>query len=137
MMTTPTDPTTVQPQAKWMTILGWILTVLPSLMLLMGGAMNLTRNPMAVDGLKQHGYPESSLIPLGIAVVVSTLLYLIPQTCVLGAILLTGYLGGAVATHVRAGEPFLMAIIFGVVIWLALVFRDRRVRSLIPLRQSA
>jgi hypothetical protein len=64
------------------------------------------------------------------------ILYAIPQTAVLGAILLTGYLGGAVSTHVRAGEPFFFPVIVGVLVWLGLVLRDPRLRSLAPLRRA-
>jgi hypothetical protein len=63
-------------------------------------------------------------------------LYAIPRTSVLGAILLTGYLGGATSTHVRAGEPFYLAVGTGIVVWLGLYLRDERLRALIPLRSS-
>jgi hypothetical protein len=79
------------------------------------------------------------ILPLGIVLMVCTVLYLVPATAVLGAILLTGYLGGAVATHVRAGHsPFevLFPVIFGALLWVGLVLRDRRLRSLVPWRSS-
>ena len=66
--------------------------------------------------------------------VVCAVIYAIPQTSILGAILLTGYLGGAVSTHVRAGEPFFLALIVGVLVWLGLYLRDERLRALVPLR---
>jgi hypothetical protein len=118
--------------------IGWIITVLPALLLLMGGVMNVLKVEEAVKGATDYGYPEPALVPLGIVVIISVVLYLIPQTAVLGAILLTGYLGGAVATHVRAGDPMFQMIfpaIFGAILWFALWLRDRRVRSLVPLRQ--
>ena len=71
---------------------------------------------------------------IGITELVCTILYVIPQTAVLGAILLTGYLGGAVVTHVRMGEPFILPALFGVVLWLGLYLRDPRLRVLIPFR---
>ena len=74
------------------------------------------------------------LVPLGVVVLVSVALYLFPRTAVLGAILLTGWLGGAVNTHVRAGEPWFMAAIVGALVWLALYLRDPRLRALVPLR---
>jgi hypothetical protein len=77
------------------------------------------------------------IVPLGITLTIASLLYLCPRTAVLGAILLTGYLGGAVATHVRAGHgafEVLFPVVFGVLVWLGLYFRDRRIRSLVPLR---
>jgi hypothetical protein len=94
-----------------------------------------------VDGTLALGYPENVILPLGIILLISTLLYLIPQTSVLGAILITGYLGGAVATHVRIGNPLLTHTLFpvylGVLIWLGLYLRDVRLRALVPLRRSA
>ena len=77
---------------------------------------------------------ESVILPIGIVLLVCTVLNVIPRTCVLGAILLTGYLGGATATHVRVGEPFFFPILFGVLIWAGLFLRDDRLRALIPLR---
>ena len=73
---------------------------------------------------------------LGILEVACTVIYLIPRTAVLGAILLTGYLGGATATHVRIGEPWFMPVLLGVVVWLGIYLRDPRLRALIPLRRS-
>jgi hypothetical protein len=72
--------------------------------------------------------------PLGILELTCTVLYLIPQTAVLGAILLTGYLGGAIATHVRLGEGIIMHVVIGIVFWLGIYLRDSRLRALIPLR---
>ena len=83
------------------------------------------------------GYPESVIIGFGIVLLVSTILYLIPQTSILGAILVTGYLGGAVATHVRMQEGWfsiLFPVIFGVLLWCGLWLRDERLQKLIPLR---
>ena len=74
-------------------------------------------------------------VAIGIAELVSTLLYAIPRTSVLGAILLTGYMGGAIATHVRIGEPFVVQAGIGVLVWLGLFLRDARIRELIPLRR--
>lgn len=91
-----------------------------------------------VEATVRLGYPESVIVPLGFVLLVCTVLYLIPLTSVLGAILLTGYLGGAVATHVRAGEglfSLVFPIIFGVLIWLGLYLRDDRLRALVPLRR--
>jgi hypothetical protein len=90
-----------------------------------------------VKATVELGYPENTILPIGVVLVICTFLYLIPKTSVLGAILLTGYLGGAVATHVRMGEgpfPITFPIIFGVLLWGGLYLRDLRIRSLIPLR---
>lgn len=85
------------------------------------------------------GYPEQVILPLGVVLCVCTVLYLVPQTAVLGAILLTGYLGGAVATHVRH-EDGLFAVffpaIFGALLWGGLVLRDPRLAALVPWRSS-
>jgi len=135
IMTTETQIAPARPSTpKAMFWTGWVLTILLVLLFLMGSVIALTKNPQAVEGFKKYGYPEKSLVVLGIVELVCALLYVLPMTSMLGAILLTGYLGGAVATHVRAGEPFFFPILFGIVVWLGLYFRDARVRSLIPLR---
>ena len=104
----------VSKAARWT---GYVLSTLPVLMLFMGSFMALSQNPQAVEGTQQMGYPAWEVVPIGLANLVCTILYIIPQTSVLGAILLTGYLGGAVATHVRVEEPqFAIAIVFGVLI---------------------
>jgi hypothetical protein len=129
------DPQTV-PLSKGRLWAGRILGGLPALFMLMGGVMDLLKLPVAVEGAVKMGYPASVVFGLGVAVLVSVILYLIPRTAVLGAILLTGYLGGAVATHVRAGENLMMLIpvLVGVLLWGGLWLRDARLRALIPLR---
>jgi hypothetical protein len=107
------------------------------LFLLVDGAMKLIKPAPVVEATVKLGYPESVLTGLGIVVIVCTVLYLIPRTGVLGAILLTGYLGGAVATHVRAGEGWfsiLFPVFFGALLWGGLYLREARLRALIPLR---
>jgi DoxX-like family len=117
---------------------GRILSAIPALLLLMDGVMKLVKPPAVVEGTIQLGYPESAIIGIGIILICSTVLYMIPRTAVLGAILLTGYLGGAVATHVRVGNPLfthiLVPIYVGLFIWGGLYFRDTRLRDLIPVR---
>jgi uncharacterized membrane protein YphA (DoxX/SURF4 family) len=113
---------------------GWILTVLPALMLLMSGVMKLLKPPEVMQGFTDLGWDVKLAFALAIVELSSTVIYLIPRTAVLGAILLTGYLGGAVATHVRTDTPFLTPIILGVLLWGGLYLRDARVRALIPLR---
>jgi len=135
LMRPDTQAAPVSKKALWA---GRIVTALPALFLLMDGVMKLFKPAVVVDATVKLGYPESAIIGMGIALVASTLLYLIPRTAVLGAILLTGYLGGAVATHVRAGEglfPVLFPVFFGVLIWGGLYLRDARLRELIPLRR--
>jgi DoxX-like family len=116
---------------------GPIISGLPALFLLLDAIMKLVKPAPVVEGTVKLGYSENVIIPLGIVLLVCTVLYLIPRTNVLGAILLTGYLGGAVATHVRAGEglfSIVFPIIFGVLIWLGLYLRDDRLSALLPLK---
>ncbi|MEO6725882.1 MAG: DoxX family protein [Blastocatellia bacterium] len=116
---------------------GIIISAVPILFLLVDGVMKLFKPAVVVEGTLKFGYPESVIIPLGVVLLICTILYAIPRTAVLGAILLTGYLGGAVATHVRAsGSAFeiLFPVIFGVLIWGGLYLRDERLRALLPLR---
>lgn len=120
------------PPSKAMIWTGWVLTALPSLMLCMSGGMKLVKPEM----LEKMGYPERLGLVLGIVEIGSTVLYLIPRTTVLGAILLTGYLGGAVATHARVLEmQFLIPLVLGMLVWGGLFLRDPRVRALIPVRR--
>lgn len=118
---------------------GRIMSTLPALFLLMDGVGKLVKPAPVVEGTVQLGYPESVLLGLGIVLLACTILYVIPRTAVLGAILLTGYLGGAVATHVRVGSPLFTHILFpvyvAVLIWGGLYLRDERLRALIPLRR--
>lgn len=119
---------------KWMFWTGWVVTILPVLGLLFSAAMKFVQ-PTGMDkGFNDLGWAMSLAIPLGIVEIVCTVLYVIPQTSVLGAILLTGYLGGATATHVRVGDNFVAPIIVGVLVWLGLFLRDARLRALIPIR---
>lgn len=114
-----------------------ILGGVPAVFLLMDGGMKLFRPVVVVEASAQLGYPESTLLGIGVALLVSTLLYLLPQTAVLGALLLTGYLGGAVAAHLRVGGgvfPVLFPVLIGAMIWLSLWMRDERLRNMLPLR---
>jgi len=117
-------------------VIGWVIGGLPTLLMIGTGIGMYVMNPGQMkDGMKQFGYPENVAIWIVLAEVVSAVLYLIPRTAVLGAILLTGYFGGAVATHVRVNDwKFVIPLIVGIVIWLGLFLRDRRLRELIPFR---
>lgn len=108
-----------------------------ALFLLLDGGMKLFKPAVVVEATRQLGYPESAIAGIGIVLLASTLLYLIPRTAILGAVLLTGYLGGAVATHVRVGGPFfniIFPVVFGALLWGGLWLQDRRLRELLPLR---
>lgn len=122
-------------KAAWW--IGWIISAIPILMMgVLGTGILLFKREMAVEGTTKYGYPPNAAIPIMIVEIICVILYAISQTAVLGAILLTGYLGGAVSTHVRAGEPFFFPVIVGVLVWLGLVLRDPRLRSLAPLRRA-
>src|SRR4029453_2001002 len=115
---------TVSSSKLWM---GRIMSFLPALFLILDAVMKLVKPAFVVDANTQLGYGENVIVPLGAVLLVSTILYLIPRTAVLGAILLTGYLGGAVATHVRAAEgafPIVFPVIFGILLWGGLWLRD-------------
>jgi hypothetical protein len=127
-------PAAVSRGAFWT---GIVVSALPALFLLFDGGMKLVKPTFVVEATVDLGYSESVILPLGVVLTVSTILYLIPQTAVLGAILLTGYLGGAVASHVRHQDsPFTIVfpVIFGALLWGGLVLRDARLRSLVPWR---
>lgn len=117
---------------------GRIMTGFAVLFLLADGVAKLFKPAPVVEGTVTLGYPESIIVPLGIVLVSCTILYAFPRTSVLGAILLTGYLGGAVATHLRVGDPLFTHVLFpvylGLLIWGGLYFRDGRMPQLIPLR---
>ena len=113
------------------------MSTLPALFLLFDGVMKLVKPAPVVKATVGLGYSESVILPLGVVLLACTLLYLIPRTAVLGAILLTGYLGGAVASHVRHGDGLFAVcfpVIFGALIWGGLVLRDERLRSVVPWR---
>ena len=122
---------------RWM---GRILTAIPVAFLLFDGAIKLAGVKAVVDTMPQLGWPVSLAAPLGVILLTCVVLYALPHTAVLGAILLTGYLGGAVATHLRIGNPLYSHILFpaylGAMIWGGLFLRDARVRALIPFRRT-
>jgi len=121
--------------SKAMLWTGRVISAIPVLMLLMSAIMKLIKTPMAMEGFKQLGWPEHFALAIGIIELSCTIIYLIPATSILGAILLTGYLGGAVATHSRLGEAKVIGgVILGILVWLGLFLREPRLRSLIPLR---
>ncbi len=96
--------------------------------------MSFTKLPAIKQGFAHLGYPESLGLAIGVLLLACTALYAIPRTSVLGAILLTGYLGGATASHIRVGDPLYVPILVGVLVWVGLYLREDRLRALIPLR---
>jgi len=127
--------TPAAPVSKKMLWTGRVISALPVLMLLFSAVMKLVKPAAVVEGMTHLGYPDRLALALGIVELSCTVLYVIPRTAVLGAILLTGYLGGAIATHVRIGEQFIGPALFGVLVWLGLYLRDERLRALLPLRR--
>lgn len=131
------NETAIASPSKKLLWAGYVMSTLPVLMLLISAIMKITKNVQVIEGMPQMGYPVWLAVPIGVVELVCTVLYIIPRTSVLGAILVTGYLGGAVATHVRMEDPgFATAVILGVLVWGGLFLRDARVRALIPLRRS-
>ena len=117
---------------------GRILTALAAAFLLFDGVMKLVKPPVVVKATVEMGYPESTIVGIGVVLLVCTILYLIPRTSILGAVLLTGYLGGAVASNVRVGNPLFSHVLFpvyvGAMVWGGLYLRDTRLRTLISSR---
>lgn len=133
-MNTPGSPTK---PSRVPTIIGWVLTVLLSSLLSFSALGKMLKLPQVETEVTRLGYTMDTTFAIGIVEIACVLIYLFPRTAVLGAILITGYLGGATATHVRIGDPFFGPVIIGVVAWIALFLRDRRIRSLAPWRNLA
>jgi hypothetical protein len=126
-----TEP--VSKKAFWLSV---ALAVPPVLLLLFSGVIKLIQPAGAAQGFALYGYTPHVMFEIGIVEIACTLIYLIPQLSVLGAILLTGYLGGAVASNVRIeNNQFFMPAILGIMVWAALYMRDPRIRALIPLKK--
>ncbi len=119
---------------------GRIISALSVLFLLFDSIGKLLKLAPVLEGTTRLGYPESVILGIGIVELVCLVVYVIPRTSILGAVLLTGYLGGAVATHVRIGSPLFTHILFpvyiGVLVWGGLFLRDDPLRALIPLRKG-
>jgi hypothetical protein len=125
--------------SKIAVVIGWILSGLCSLFLLFDAVTKIALVPEVIKGSSELGWPVDTLRGLGAVLLACTILYVIPRTAILGAILLTGYLGGATATMVRAsqeGHPYLFPVVFGIVIWAGQFLRDATLRSLIPIRRK-
>jgi DoxX-like family len=110
------------------------ISILVSLVFMMSSLMKFRGGAEVTQGMAHLGLPESLIVPLAILEMSCVVLYLVPATSVLGAILLTGYIGGAICAHVRVGDPFFLQIAIGVLIWLGLYLREERLKPLIPLR---
>ena len=124
-------------QKPILTWIGWGITALLGLGLTFSAVMKFMRPPeMVKEFVERLGYPAETLLAIGITEITCLILFLFPRTAVLGAVLLTGYLGGAIATHVRIHDNFVGPVIGGVLVWVALYLRDPRVRALLPWRSA-
>jgi uncharacterized membrane protein YphA (DoxX/SURF4 family) len=125
-------------QHKGLIWAGRVITGLIGLLMAFSGTMKLMNPPAVVEQfVGKFGYPADVTIAIGIVELACVVLYLIPATSILGAVLLTGYLGGAIATHVRVHDSFVAPAIIGIVAWLGVYLRDPRIRALLPLRRSS
>jgi hypothetical protein len=133
-------PPRVMAQPKWMQRAGWAMSGLMIAFMLFDAVSKLALEHHVVEATTQIGFPMNSIRPLGIICIVCTILYAIPRTSILGAILLTGYLGGAVASKVRIEDPLfssiLFGIYFGILVWGGLYLRNEGLRALMPLSRN-
>ena len=113
---------------------GRVISGLLACLLAMSAAMKLVGGREVIEGFARMGLPESLRVPLGVLELVCVLVYVFPATSVMGAILLTGYVGGTIVTHLRIGEPVVFQIALGLLVWLGLYLRESRLKSLLPLR---
>jgi hypothetical protein len=118
-----------------------IITALVGSFLVLDAVMKFVKPAPVVEAFAQVGWPLTVSVGLGVVLLSCTALYAIPRSSISGAILLTGYLGGAVATHLRVGDPLLSHVLFpvylGVLLWAGLFVRDDRLRDMIPLRRKS
>lgn len=139
MTSIPLGVTNVRRRAISATTIGRIVTALPVLFLAFDSAIKFSHLPAVAQTMNQLGYAASAAPMIGVLELLCLAIYLVPQTAVLGAVLLTGYLGGAIASHVRVGNPLLSHELFPTYIasllWLGLYLREARLRALLPLRK--
>ena len=125
-------------RSSWATGLGRLLGGLAVAFLIFDGVGKLLEVQPVIDGAKQLGYPQEVMFSLGLTLLICLLVYLVPRTSLLGAVLMTGYLGGAVATHVRVGSPLFTHVLFptyvAAMLWGSLMLRDARLRAFLPWR---
>jgi DoxX-like family len=122
--------------SKGMIWTGRVVSAIPVLLMVFSAVMKFAKPVPVVEGMVRFGYPAGLLFVLGVLEFLSCVVYVIPRTSVLGAIFMTGYLGGATASNVRVGDPsYIMTVLLGVMVWGGLFFRDERVRALIPFRR--
>ena len=136
VMATVAQPVTPARSSLW---IGAILSALPVLFLLFDGVIKLLLIAPVRDSFARLGYAPSVALGIGLLELACLTLYVVPRTAILGAILLTGYLGGAVATHLRVGDPLISHVLFpcyvGALLWMGLLLRHERLREILPLRR--
>ena len=130
-------PSATATVSKTMLWVGRVMSALPVLLILLGAVMKLMRLPAVIEGFARAGVPERLIVPVGLIESTCVVVYLIPRTAVLGAILVTGLLGGATITTLRVSDPtYPMPVVLGMLAWGGLYLRDMRLRALIPLRKE-
>jgi hypothetical protein len=125
----------IVPVSKTRLWAGRTISAIPVLLLLFSGVMKLAKPVSILQGFAHYGYPEYLILLIGSLEIVCTIVYAIPRTSVLGAILVTAYLGGATASNVRIGDPsYVITVLLGVLAWIGLYLRDERLHALVPLK---
>lgn len=125
---------TVKTTSKGVLYTSYILQGIVVLLFLMGAANNVLQTEMAVEGAVEFGYPEHAVLYMGLILLISTILYAIPKTTFIGALLLTAWLGGAVATHLIHNDPLtniFIPVVFGIIVWVAIWLRSEKLRALV------
>jgi len=126
---------TATPVSKKMLWTGRVISALPAILFIVGGLFAIINPASMAQGMEHLGYPAHLARTIGALEIICGVLYLIPRTAVLGAILLTGYLGGATASHVRIGEPPIMPLVVAAFVWLGIYLREHRLHAITPLRK--
>jgi DoxX-like family len=118
--------------SKGVLLASWVLSGLIIMLFLMSAFFKLSNSPAIVEGFTKFGYDPKLAMNIGIVELACTILYAVPRTAAVGAILLTGYLGGALGTHLRIGDPWYAPVVIGVLLWVALVMRYPKLRAVLP-----
>lgn len=125
------------PPRRRLVWLGWVLTIPVAFLFGMSAVMKFKGGPELSEGMAHLGLDEKYVVPIAITEIICAVLYLFPFTSTIGAILLTGYLGGAILSHVRVGDPIFVHIGLGIMVWLALCLREPRLWQVMPWRRSS
>jgi hypothetical protein len=115
---------------------GWLIAVLAALLFTFSAVMKVKGGPDVEQGFAHLGLPLTMMLPLAVLELTCLVVYLVPPTAVLGAVLMTGYLGGAICSHWRVGDPFVVHIVLGLALWLSVYLREPRLRALLPVRRG-